>query len=132
VLAAVGGVALLPVAGCTKDDEPVKPSTDDVIRAAAVERERALLALYAGATTPAALAVRADHEEHLAALTQQSTPSPVASPSAGPVPTKAALVAAERAAAAADAAAALDASPGLAALLASLAASEASHPVALA
>jgi len=126
------GTALLPVAACTHRDAPVKVDPDDAIRAAAVERELSLIALYAGAASPAAVAVRADHQAHLAALTRGATASPAASPAPAPALTTAALVAAERAAATAHAAAALEASPELAGTLASLAASEASHPVALA
>lgn len=129
---------LAPLAACTSSPSPPSPrprpalvDPDVALRAAAVAREQQLIARYAGTSSPAALAIRAEHEQHLLALG-----GPVASPVASPIPAAAAsvpqLVAAERAAAAAHAADALRASRGLAALLASLAASEASHPVALA
>ena len=117
--------------------EPVDP--DVALRAAAVAREQSLLDLYTAAegSSPALAAqlalVRAEHEQHLAAL---GAPSPGPSASSGTARTLAAplprtLAAAERAAAQAHAAGALLASRPLAAVLASLAASEASHPVAL-
>jgi hypothetical protein len=130
----LSAAALLPVAACTSSAEPAKIDPDDAIRAAAVERELTLIGQYdaylstsAPAKATATLAaIRADHAAHLTALGHRlpSAPATVARPPS--------LIAAERAAAAAHAAAALDASPELAALLASLAASEASHPVALA
>jgi hypothetical protein len=110
---------------------------DVAVRAAAVAREVELLSAYDEALAAAApgasaelAAVRADHEAHLAAL---GAPSPAASPSASAqVPASpGALAARERSAAAAHAADALRASRPLAALLASMAASEASHLVAL-
>jgi hypothetical protein len=119
--------------------EPVDP--DVALRAAAVARERALLDLYTAAegSSPALAAlltlVRAEHEQHLAAL---AAPSPAPSGSAtqtttraGVAPSRAVLASAERAAAQAHAADALLASRPLAAVLASLAASEASHLVVL-
>ena len=127
-------------ASCTSREKPATPDPDDPLRAAAVARERTLLAMYdaaaagSGPADAAVLqAVRAEHAEHLAALLGQPSPSP--STAAAPSPTVATrpqLVAAERSAAQAHAAAAVTASPELAGLLASLAASEASHPVALA
>lgn len=118
---------LAPLAACTaKPSRPEPVDPDVALRAAAVARERALIARYdAAPPSPAVAAIRAEHEQHLAALGAPSPP-PSATPAAA-----SSLVAAERAAAAAHAADALTASPKLAAVLASLAASEASHPVAL-
>jgi hypothetical protein len=119
---------LTPLAACTTTaGRPARVDPDVALRAAAVARERSLLALYDAAPPSATvLAIRAEHEQHLAAL---GAPSPAPSPATAATGS---LVAAERAAAAAHAADALVASPQLAAVLASLAASEASHPVALA
>lgn len=133
--------ALAPAAAaCTST--PSRPATVDpdvALRGAAIARERSLVDDYAAAAgfIPAVAAhiaaVRADHEQHLAAL---HAPSP--SPSAPPVVTPSVavlslvqLATAEREAAAAHAADALRASRPLAVVLASLAASEASHPIAL-
>jgi hypothetical protein len=139
--AALLAPALAPVASaCTSrpsQPEPVDP--DVALRQAAVARERTLVDLYAAAegSSPARAAqlalVRAEHEQHLAAL---GAPSSGPSASSGTARTLAAplprtLTAAERAAAQAHAADALLASRPLAAVLASLAASEASHPVVL-
>ena len=132
------GALLTLVSACTRRPQRPAPIDPDVaLRAAAVARERALIAQYAGArpASPAVAAqlaaVAAEHAQHLIALgvtTASTGPSPF------PVPASslAELVAAERAAAAAHAADALRASRLLAAVLASLAASEASHPIALA
>jgi hypothetical protein len=132
--ALLGLAAAVPLAACTADEgPPPPPDPDDLLRAAAVERERALLAMYDGLAVlpPAFAAVRAEHAEHLAALLgEQPSPAPSAAPAAPVAPP--ALVAAEREAGAAHARAALGASRELAALLASLSASETSHPVALA
>ena len=141
-----------PLAACTSDPAPPPPpDPDDVLREQAVERERSLLREYdavllvlpdlAARLTP----LRAEHAEHLAALTGpppsgSASPTPAASapdvPAVPPPATAAAalvaLVAAEREAAAGHGAAVLEASPELAALLASLSASESSHPVVLA
>jgi hypothetical protein len=134
------GALLVPaLAACTSSAARPAPADPDVpLRAAAVARERALLAQYdaAAASSPSlaarVAAIRDEHTQHLAALLgQPPTPSPAASPAAV-APTLAELVAAEHAAAAGHAAGALGASRRLAALLASLAASEASHPVVLA
>lgn len=135
--ALLGLAAAVPLAACTSSDEgpPPAPDPDDLLRDAAVGRERALLRQYDAALVAlpdlaVTLApVRAEHAQHLAALLgaePSTTPAPVV-----PV-TLAALVAAERQAAAAHGQAALEASRELAGLLASLSASEASHPVALA
>lgn len=144
----LGAAAALPLAGCTSDDgPPPPPDPDDALRAEAVERERSLLREYdavllalpdlAVRLTP----LRGHHAEHLLALTgAASTPAPEASGDpvpAVPVPATAAaalagLADAERAAATGHRAGALAASRSLAAVLATLSASEASHPVALA
>lgn len=141
-----GGLALL--AGCTTEaDPPPAPDPDDLLRAAAVEREEALLREYdavllvlpslAARLTP----LRGQHAEHLAALRGPASPSAApsatatAAPRVPPPPTAAAalagLVTAERAAGDAHGSAALEASRELAGLLAALAASEHSHPVEL-
>jgi hypothetical protein len=130
-------------AACTRSraKRPAQPDPDDALRQAAILREQALLTRYdaAAAASPALAAqiaaIRAEHIEHLAAL-GHSVPSPgtPSSPptTAGPPPTLAQLAAAERAAAAEHTTDALQASRGLAVVLATLAASEASHPVGLA
>ncbi len=147
--------------GCTSDPEaapppppPPPPDPDDALRAATADRERALLALYDAALLAAPelagrlLPLRAHHEVHLAEVTEPvaAAPSPTASaaaasPSPSPLPLMplppgdplAVLAEAERTAGAAHAADALAARDNsFAALLASLSASEQSHPVALA
>lgn len=153
----IGAGALL-LTGCTSQPAPAPPPVDrdDALRAAGAAREQVLLRAYdaavlaapslAGRLTP----LRAEHAEHLRALTGPAAPVP---PSAGPpgdVPPGAGpsapasparpvpgavlsgLVRAERAAAAGHAADVAAASRPLAGLLAALSASEASHPVALA
>jgi len=126
---------------------PTASSADDLLRTAAVDRERALLAAYdrAAAAEPdraALLAqVRAQHVEHLGALLGDADASITAGASAAapsvssasPSPVELAeLVKRERAAGAEHAAAAVVAADvALAGLLASLAASEASHAVVL-
>jgi hypothetical protein len=151
VLAA--GPALVLAAACTADQPaprsapPVDP--DDALRSAAAERERALLREYDAVLTarpglaPRLVPVRGHHAEHLDALLDQSpastTPSPAptaAVPPAVPPPVDdaaalARLVAAERTAGDAHARDCLTASRALAPVLASLSASEHSHPVAL-
>ena len=153
-----GPVALLAAtaaAACTDDRpaarparEPVAPSPvdpDDALRSAAAERERALLREYdaallalpelAARLTP----LRANHAQHLAAVLGPDSPTPTSSAAAPrPVPPPAdvgaavaRLVAAERAASAAHGQDCLTASRDLAGVLASLSASELSHPVAL-
>ena len=140
--------ALLPgVAACTDPVLPEPPPDPDVPRReAAAARERALLTAYDAAIAAAPRlavrlrALRAEHAEHLAALTPGVPPPPPdgAPPRAREKRTReksgrvlARLAAQEREAARAHAGAAVDASPRLAQLLASLAASEGSHPVAL-
>jgi len=121
-------------AACTSyDTRPARIDPDVALRADAVARERLLIARYdAAVPTPAVASIRAEHEQHLAALgARLPSASPAPSGPAAPAVPVAALVSAERAAAAEHVAAALQASPALAAVLASLAASEASHPVAL-
>jgi hypothetical protein len=134
------GAVLLPaLAACSSPPgRPAASDPDVPLRAAAVDRERTLLAQYdaAASSSPPLAArvavVREEHARHLAALLGQApTASPATSPAAA-APTLAQLVAAEHAAATAHAAGAVSASRPLAGLLASLAASEASHPVALA
>lgn len=142
------GGGLVVLTGCTlESDPPPPPDPDDLLRAAAVSREEALLQEYDAAllVLPSLAArltpLRAQHAEHLAALRGPATPSAAPSSSATPVPqvpppptaaaALAGLVTAERAAGDAHASAALEASRELAGLLASLSASEHSHPVEL-
>ncbi len=162
VLVGAGRVVLAVVVGgsvwgCTSAPEatpPPPPDPDDALREATADRERALLALYDAALLAAPelagrlLPLRAHHEVHLAEVTEPASaaPSPTASaaaasPSSSPLPLMplppgdplAVLAEVERTAGAAHAADALAARDnGLAALLASLSASEQSHPVALA
>lgn len=119
------------------DDRPAPIDPDVAIRAAAIARERALVEQYLAVTASSSAVVAqtagllAEHEQHLAAL-DAATPSPSATARQSPVATLAQLAAAEHAAAGAHAADALRASRPLAAVLASLAASEASHAVVLA
>ncbi len=139
--------ALLLAAGCTAEEpaprpEPVDP--DDALRSAAAERERALLREYDAVLAarpglaPRLAPVRDHHAQHLEALVgppRTASPSPSAV-AALPVPADdagalARLVAAERAAGDAHARDCLAASRVLAPVLASLSASELSHPVAL-
>ena len=146
--ALLGAAAVLPLAACTSDDgPPPPPDPDDLLRDEAVQRERSLLREYDAVLlvlpdlAARLIPLREHHAEHLLALTgEPATPSPEPSgaPAAQvppPVTAAAALAGladAERAAAGAHRAGAVAASRELAALLASLAASEASHPVVLA
>jgi len=154
--ALLAGAALLPLAACTTEPAPPPPpDPDDLLRGAAAERERALLAEYdrllaaLPALTTRLRPLRAEHGEHLLALTgppPSGSPTPTPSPTATPLPLPpevppppttaqalAALLAVEQAAAGSHTADALAASDrDLAGLLASLAASESSHAVALA
>lgn len=152
------GAGLL--AACTSKPRPrTAPAVDPdtALAAAAVARELALLAAYdeALATSPALAprlaALRAEHVEHLRALgqvpaspgasgTPQASPTPAsptpashasASPPAGRAAVLLRLRALERAGADGHAGAALAASRRLAPVLASLAASEASHAAVL-
>jgi hypothetical protein len=145
-----GGPALL-LAACTADEPAPRPAPvdpDDALRSAAAERERALLREYDAVLAtrpglaPRLAPVRGHHAEHLEALlgpppTGSPSPSPTAAlPPAVPPPADdaaalARLVEAERAAGDAHALGCLTASRRLAPVLASLSASELSHPVAL-
>jgi len=148
----LGAGALLLVAGCREAPTPATPPVDpdDALRAAASERERVLLraydaALLAAPSLAARLApLRAEHVEHLTALAgprasggpvaQAPTGSPAAPAPPAPAPPAAVLaglVRAEQSAAAGHGGAVGGASRPLAALLAVLSASEASHPVVL-
>jgi hypothetical protein len=156
-----GGLAGLATAGltaCTGDDEPASPGRPhpDLLRAeAAVSRERRLVAAYDLAASRAPelaerlAPLRAEHLEHLAALgvtdlaapaTADPTADPTASPSPPPEPPPLpddvgallpALAELERGAAGEHAAVAVHCGRGLAVVLATAAASEASHPLAL-
>ena len=124
-------------AACTAERTPRQssPTPDDALREAAGARERALVDAYAAALrahpqhTALLAPLLGDHATHLAAL--GSSPAPSASPALTPAPSLRQLAAQERAAATAHAGAALTASRDLAALLASLAACEASHAAVL-
>ena len=149
--AVLAGPALLLAAGCSGDEPAPRPAPvdpDDALRSAAAERERALLREYDAVLAarpglgPRLVPVRQHHAEHLEALlgpatTGSPSPSPTsAAPPAAPPPSDdaaaiARLVAAERSAGDAHAADCLTASRALAPVLASLSASELSHPVAL-
>ena len=139
------------LSACTADPPPVRPrpvDPDVALRAAAVDRELQLLVRYDALLQQqpdlaARLApLRAEHAAHLTALGEPEQPATgaPAPPGAGPAETAPVtgpgglpgLVQAERAAAAAHVVATSSASAPLAAVLAQLAASEASHPVALA
>lgn len=151
---------VLPLAGCTAGSRPRPPAPPDpdvALRAAAVSREQALIALYESALgavarslppTAVLVALHAEHVAHLAALTGPRTsptagrpPGATASPRATSPPTAATpgpaapaaadLLAAEAAASAGHAVGVPTSSRRLAALLASLSAAEAAHAVAL-
>lgn len=145
--ALLGTAAVLPLAACTAEDRPPPPDPDDALRAEAVEREHWLLREYDAVLlalpdlAPRLTPLRGHHAEHLLALTgAPSTPSPDVSgdpvPAVPPPATAAAALAgladAERAAAGGHRSGAVAASRSLAALLATLAAAETSHPVSLA
>jgi hypothetical protein len=139
-LLSAGGLLL---SACTSRSGP-RPAPvvdpDVALKAAAVARERALLAAYdtALATVPALAArlapLRAEHLAHLTAL-GATLPSPTPTPTpagSGPAPVVLQqLKALERSSAQAHGNDALSASRELAPVLASLAASEASHGVVL-
>jgi len=156
----VGGPALLLAAACAADEPAPRPppvDPDDALRSAAAERERVLLREYDAVLAarpglaPRLVPVRDHHAEHLEALrgpapaasaqpSAQPSVQPSVQPSAPaalpPAPADdaaalARLVAAERAAGGAHAQDCLVASRALAPVLASLSASELSHPVAL-
>ncbi len=137
---AISGVlaGVLLGTGCTRSagratSQPSAPGLDASLRAAAVAREQGLLLAYdaAAAAHPGLAArlqpLRDEHAAHLGALGVPETPVGQMTGRPG-LPQ---LRSAERSAAAAHAAAALDGSRSLAAVLASLAASEASHAGAL-
>ncbi len=136
------GPALLAACSTSAPPSPVPPDPDDLLRSAAAGRERALLDAYDAAVLAQPdravllLSLRAHHEQHLALLTgppASASPGTSASPSAAGIVTPVGLVALERATAAAHAEAAVAARDhALAGLLASLSASESTHPVALA
>jgi hypothetical protein len=151
---ALASAGLALVTACTR--RTARPARvldpDEALKAAAVVREQALLNAYDDAlrTAPALAArlapLRADHAEHLAALSgaaspgapatsgAASTPSTGAASTPGGQPPQAvlhALATLERTAATGHTADALIASRRLAPVLASLAACEASHLVVL-
>jgi hypothetical protein len=156
---ALAGLATPALAACTgspfRAAEPPEVPRDVVTADRAADRERRLLAAYDAALVIAPqlaerlLPLRADHEEHLAALglpeplppdpsddpTEDPAPppAPVATPRLPTDPTAllAALGALERRAATAHTTAAVLAGRGTGAVLAALAASEASHVAAL-
>ena len=153
---AAGALTAGALTGCSTPaapPPPPPPDPDDALRTAATTREQELLVAYDAALAadpglaPVLAPVRAHHEEHLAALLASAPPPsgrpssrPAATPAATPTPAPsatgpvslAALAATERAAAARHADDAVNARDrSLAALLASLSASEQSHPVAL-
>ena len=132
--ALAAGAAVL-VTGCTTSVPP-RPrvrTTDDALREAAAAREQALVDACAAAArahperATELQGLLSDHAAHLVQLGPVSVPTPTATPAATGASSLRALAARERAAAAAHASAALTASRELAALLASLAACEASH-----
>ena len=156
---AAGAAAAL--SGCTTGADrpagPRPPDPDVVLADQAAARERALLAAYDEATARAPeladrlAPLRAEHADHLAALgvpTAAATP-PASGPTAGPAPEPEPAVAApalpadpagllaaladlERRAAVDAGGTAVRSGRGLAVVLASIAASEASHVAALA
>jgi hypothetical protein len=137
--AAVLSPVLSPVvAACTSGpSKPKRIDPDVALRTAAVARERELVDRYraAAASSSSDVATRIaglaeEHEEHLRALGGAAAPPP--RPPTPRVPTRALLATPVRGAGAAHAAGALHASRPLAAVLASLAACEASHLVVLA
>ena len=146
------GVGATALAACTADKQPksATPTLDDTLRSEAVAREHALVDAYVAALrdhpdlTPALAPLLAEHAAHLAALQPvPPSPTPTASapaPASGARPRPAVLRDLARqekraAAAHADAAERAESATGcdrvLAPLLASLAASEASHAVVL-
>lgn len=142
---AAGTVVLASAAaGCTTDrhPRPAARTPDDALREAAVARERELVAAYTLALqalpqhSPLLAALLGDHSAHLARLVPAPAPTPTASatpPTAptSPKPSLRALALLERDAARAHATAVVAASRELAAVLASLAACEASHAAVL-
>lgn len=143
--ALTAGAAALVATACTADPapRPAPRTPDDALREAAVAREQGLVDAYGAAlrALPQHTALLApllgDHAAHLAALRPGPSSSPATSFSPSPSPSRlpgaslARLAALERAAAAQHGRDAVVASRGLAALLASLAACEASHAAVL-
>ena len=136
---AAAGLAALTA--CTSSDgppsPPAPPDPDLALRAAAVARERDLIQAYDAAllAVPALAdrlpALRAEHLAHLTALgAVPGSPSPTVTPGSAEVQL-ARLRTAERAAGAGHTAGLPTASIALAVVLATLAASEAAHEVAL-
>jgi hypothetical protein len=149
-------VAVAAVAACDDEGprEPAQPHPDVVLADEAAMRERELMAAYDAAAERAPdlaerlAPLRAQHAEHLAALSLPEPPpadptaTPGATPSSAPVPGPvlpddpagllSALAELERRAATEHAGTAVRAGRGLAVVLASAAASEASHVGALA
>ena len=137
---------VLPLAGCTGSSPgptpppaPAPVDPDVALRAAAVERETALLAAYDAVLGGSSLRGAGRRPRGARRAPRRAGPGRGGAPLPGsrrrPVPWprgRRRLRAAEREAAAAHAADALPASRGLAALLASLAAAEAAHGVVLA
>lgn len=158
---ALAGLLTPALTACTADEgepEGPPPPDPDVLAAdRAAQTERRLLAAYDAAVALAPqladrlLPLRADHVEHLAALGLPETPAPApVDPSAGPTPTPTptptvvapplpaepeallpAMAELERRAQAAHGRDAVLSGRGVGAVLASLAASEAAHVVAL-
>lgn len=132
-----GAVAVSSLAACTADPapRPAPRTPDDLLREAATAREQALVDAYGAALgahpehTTLLASLLGDHAAHLAALGPSTASTPTAVPS--PAPSLRRLAALERSAATQHARDALTASRELAALLASLAACEASHAAVL-
>ena len=140
---ALASAGLALVTACTRgrrSGPPAAPDPDTVLTVAAVAREQALLARYDDVLSAApALAgvlgpLRAEHAAHLVALgatdAAAASPAPTPAPSASPAAVQVLrqdLARLEREAAAGHASGAVAASRRLAPVLASLAASEASH-----
>lgn len=131
--AGAAALASATAAACTADERPRPPerTTDDVLREAAAAREQALVAAYSAAVrahpqrAEELTNLLTDHGAHLVLLGPVVVPTTTARPTPGT--SLRALVVQERVAAAEHAKAAVTASRELAALLASLAACEASH-----
>jgi rubrerythrin len=140
VLAAAAVTAGAGLTGCRLHDTPARPHPDAAALAQALGAEEELLARYdaalAVARTPAArtrlAAIRADHRAHQQALLAVgATRPPGPTPTETPVSGAEALVAAESLAARERSGSAIAAPSHLAPLLASIAASEATHVVLL-
>jgi hypothetical protein len=143
----LAGVTVALAGACTSNHRrPAAPNPDVALTEAAIARERALIAVYDEARLrhpdlwDELGTYRDDHRAHLHALQPvpalspdlpHTGPSPIPEPAAVLARQRAALAALERTAATAHANATVTASPRLATLLASLAASEASHAAVL-